>query len=264
MSTAIQLFKHEDFGEVRVVGDSENPRFCLSDVCKVLAIGNPSQVKTRLDEGVISNETLQTAGGMQAVTFINEDGLYDVILYSRKPIAKKFRKWITNQVVPSIRKSGVYMTAQAAEQILLNPDFIIKLAEQVKTAQKERDAALNQVAELKPKADYCEKILQSPEAMVVTIIAKEYGMSGATFNKLLHSYRIQYPVDGMWALYSEYVNKGYTVTVPTLTKNGGTVMQMKWTQKGRYFLYNFLKARGIVPLCEREYPMANLFGGVTA
>ena len=94
---AIEIFKNESFGEVRVAGTSEQPLFCLADVCKVLELGNPSQVKTRLDDGVISNEVIpDSLGRQQEMTFVNEDGLYDVILDSRKPQARAFRKWITS------------------------------------------------------------------------------------------------------------------------------------------------------------------------
>lgn len=106
---AIEIFKNESFGEVRVAGTSEKPLFCLVDVCKVLELGNPSQVKTRLEDGVISNEVIpDSLGRQQEMTFINEDGLYDVILDSRKPQAKAFRKWITSVVLPSIRNTGKY------------------------------------------------------------------------------------------------------------------------------------------------------------
>lgn len=106
---SIEIFKNESFGEVRVAGTSEKPLFCLADVCKVLELGNPSQVKTRLEDGVISNEVIpDSLGRQQEMTFINEDGLYDVILDSRKPQAKAFRKWITSEVLPSIRKTGKY------------------------------------------------------------------------------------------------------------------------------------------------------------
>lgn len=263
MENQVQLFNHPEFGGVRVVGDSENPRFCLSDVCKILAIGNPSQVKTRLDKGVISNETLQTAGGMQSLMFINEDGLYDVILDSRKPSAKKFRKWITNQVVPSIRKTGMYINPNAP----INPDLLIKIANDMKALAAQRDefkalaAAKDEtINQLQPKADYCEKILQSPNAVPVTVIAKEYGYSGVMFNQLLGSYKIQRRVGGVWTLYQEYIGKGYVVTETVVTNNGGSAMQMKWTQRGRFFLYDFLKARGHMPLCEQLIP--DLFGGM--
>lgn len=122
----IEIFKNESFGEVRVSGTSENPLFCLVDVCKVLELGNPSQVKTRLDDEVISNEVIpDSLGRQQEMTFINEDGLYDVILDSRKPQAKAFRKWITSEVLPSIRKTGSYSTGHP-----LSPsELILKLAE---------------------------------------------------------------------------------------------------------------------------------------
>lgn len=110
---SIEIFKNESFGEVRVAGTSEKPLFCLSDVCKVLELGNPSQVKTRLDNGVISNEVVpDSLGRQQEIIFVNEDGLYDVILDSRKPQAKAFRKWITSEVLPSIRKTGNYSLKQ--------------------------------------------------------------------------------------------------------------------------------------------------------
>ena len=254
-----QVYEHEQFGKIRVIGDAENPRFCLSDACKMLGIGNPSDVKKRLDKGVVSIETLQTAGGMQKITFVNEDGLYDLILESRKPEARKMRKWITAEVVPSIRKHGVYMTVEAAEKILFNPDFIIGLAKQVKDAQAERDAALAQVAELKPKADYCERILQSTEALPVTVIAKDYGMNAVDFNRLLHKLEIQYKVGKTWVLRQIYAGLGYMKTVTTELKGGLTVTMSYWTQKGRMFLYNVLKKANILPLIERNNPQVSLF-----
>ena len=97
----IQIFKNESFGEVRVAGTSEEPLFCLADVCKVLELGNPSQVKTRLCGEVITNEVIpDSLGRQQEMIFINEDGLYDVILDSRKPQAKTFRKWVTSEILP--------------------------------------------------------------------------------------------------------------------------------------------------------------------
>lgn len=123
---SIEIFKNENFGEVRVAGTSEQPLFCLADVCKVLELGNPSQVKTRLEDGVISNEVIpDSLGRQQETTFVNEDGLYDVILDSRKPQAKAFRKWITSEVLPSIRKTGSY----SAGQQLSPSELILKLAQ---------------------------------------------------------------------------------------------------------------------------------------
>ena len=252
--TIPQIYEHEQFGKIRVIGDSDNPRFCLSDACKMLGIGNPSDVKKRLDKGVVSIETLQTAGGAQQLTFVNEDGLYDLILESRKPEARKMRKWLTSEVIPSIRKTGMYINPNAP----INPDLLIKIGHDMKELAAQRDAALAQVAQLKPKADYCEKILQSTEALPVTVIAKDYGMAGAAFNELLHKLKIQYKVGKMWVLYQIYAGLGYTKSVTKTLRDGLIVTQNYWTQKGRMFLYSALKKSGVLPTVEREAPMATL------
>ncbi len=247
----IQLFNNDEFGQVRVVEIDGEPWFVAADVCRVLEIGNPSQALTRLDadeKGIIS---IDTRGGEQPMCIINESGLYALTITSRKPYAKKFRKWLTGEVAVSIRKHGAYMTPGTIEKVLLNPDFIIKLATELKN-----ERAKNAI--LQPKADYYDAVLSSEDAVPVTIIAKEYGMSGVTFNKLLNSEQIQYVRDNVWVLYRKYDNRGYTVTKTLLTGNQ-TRMHTYWTQRGREFIYHFLKARGIVPVRERQEAMATLF-----
>ena len=101
-------FDHEFFGRIRVAGDWDNPLFCLSDVCRALELPQVAKVVQRLDKEVLSTHPLRTIGGIQEMYFVNEDGLYDVILDSRKPEAKRFRKWITSEVLPSLRKYGFY------------------------------------------------------------------------------------------------------------------------------------------------------------
>ncbi|WP_342421104.1 BRO family protein [Paenibacillus sp. FSL E2-0178] len=129
------IFSNEEYNVRAILVDNE-PWFVLSDVCKVLGIGNPSDVKGRLDDDDYSIETLQTAGGMQRMITINENGLYDVILESKKPVAKTFRKWITKEVIPSIRKSGSY-NAQTNEYLSMSEeDRIIAYFTKVK-ADKE-------------------------------------------------------------------------------------------------------------------------------
>ena len=135
---AIQIFKNESFGEVRVAGTSEQPLFCLADVCKVLDL-QQGHVRERLDDGVVSTEPItDSMGRTQQANFVNEDGLYDVILDSRKPQAKAFRKWVTGEVLPSIRKHGAYMTERTLEQALLSPDYLIRLASRLKDERQRR------------------------------------------------------------------------------------------------------------------------------
>lgn len=152
---SIEIFKNESFGEVRVSGTSEEPLFCLIDICSVLELGNASQVKSRLDDGVITNEVIPDAlGRMQETSFINEDGLYDVILDSRKPQAKAFRKWITSDVLPSIRKTGQYQST-----VSLSPsELILKLAQinvenerKVKELEEKTEALQSELNEVKQR-----------------------------------------------------------------------------------------------------------------
>ena len=125
----LMIFEDALFGQVRTIMSASNePLFCLSDVCRALEMKR-FRIE-RLDKDVISNHPLQTAGGLQQVTFVNEDGLYDIVLDSRKPKAKKFRKWITSEVVPSIRKTGSYSVEQpkelsAAESLLQSVQLLV-------------------------------------------------------------------------------------------------------------------------------------------
>src|SRR5699024_8020729 len=131
-----------DGKELTIIEKNGEPFFKLSDVCKILGIGNPSQTKRRIEDGVISNEVIiDRYKRQQKATFINEDGLYYVILDSRKHETSRFRKWITSEVIPSIRKHGSYMTPETIEKALLIPDTIIKLATNLKKEQTNRKEA---------------------------------------------------------------------------------------------------------------------------
>ena len=174
----IQVFDNPDFGQVRVIEINGEPWFCLSDVCRVLEIGNPSQVKTRLEDGVITNEVIVDGlGRKQTVTFVNEDGLYDVILDSRKPLAKKFRKWITSEVIPSIRKTGGYVNT-------INATFLRQVADRMEALENRNLLLTTQVAELQPKANYYDVVLNCKDLVSTSTIAKDYGLSAKSFNQL--------------------------------------------------------------------------------
>ncbi|MBQ6757824.1 MAG: phage antirepressor [Selenomonadaceae bacterium] len=262
MENQVQLFNHSEFGGVRVVNKNE-PWFVGKDVAEALGYSNPQKaLRDHVSDKFKRTERIvHPLGGTQDTILINEAGMYKLVMRSKLPSAEKFSDWVCEEVLPSIRKTGMYATPAKVEEIIRNPDaFIETLIQGYQRVKGERDAALNQVAELKPKADYCEKILQSPETLCVTVIAKDYGYSGVMFNQLLGSFKIQRRVGKVWVLYQDYLGKGYVETETVVTKNGGSATQMKWTQKGRMFLYDFLKARGILPLCEKTMP--DLFGGV--
>lgn len=255
MDTNLTVFNHADFGNVRAIGDSENPRFCLADVCKVLELPQVAKVVQRLEDEVLSRHPIvDNLGRTQEMYFVNEDGLYDVILDSRKPNAKKFRKWLTSEVIPSIRKTGLYINPNAP----IDPNFLRRIADELEAKDKQIATLTEEKAKLKPKADYCDLILQSKEALPVTVIAKDYGMSAKAFNNLLHEMNIQFKSGKTWVLYQLYAGLGYVKSVTTVAENGFVATINYWTQKGRMFLYNILKKANILPLIEREAPMKNL------
>ncbi|WP_121605358.1 phage antirepressor [Virgibacillus sp. Bac332] len=174
-----QLTRIFDGRNLTIIESEGEPKFFLKDVCDILEIGNPSQVKTRLEDGVISNEVIQDRlGRSQKATFINEDGLYDVILDSRKQEAKRFRKWITSEVIPSIRKHGAYMTPEKIEETLLNPDTIIKLATNLKEEQQKRAKAEQTIEEQKPKVQFAEAVETSDTSVLVGELAKILKQNG--------------------------------------------------------------------------------------
>ncbi|WCG36811.1 phage antirepressor KilAC domain-containing protein [Companilactobacillus farciminis] len=189
--------------------------------------------------------------------FITEPQFYKLAIKANNATAEKFQDWVTSEVLPTIRKHGAYLTDSAIEQTLTDPDYLIKLATQLKTEREGRLIAEQQVNELKPKATYYDQVLSNPSLMNITAIAKDYGYSGKTFNKLLYKLKIQYPQTGTWFLYAKYQDKGWTQskTVPYRNaKNAtgkGSALQTKWTQKGRLGLYKELKKHGIVPKIEQ-------------
>ncbi|WP_310652690.1 phage antirepressor [Lactobacillus jensenii] len=247
----LQLFNFSG-SDVRTLLIDEKPWFVASDVTKILGLSNTTVALSRLDDDERSKFNLGRQGETNVV---NEFGLYELILASRKPSAKKFKRWVTHEVLPAIRKHGAYMTDEKIEEVLYNPDTLIKLATQLKDEREGRLIAEQQVAELKPKASYYDTILNNKDLVPVSYIAKDYGYSAKGFNLLLKELKIQYKLAGTWLLKSKYQSYGWTSTAsyPIETTHGHkTSTIMKWTQKGRLGLYNELKKHGILPMIERE------------
>lgn len=261
MNTNLQTWNYES-SEVRTIQKNGEPWWVLADVCKVLDLSNPSKVADRLEPDEKANFELGLRGG--ATNCINESGLYAVILRSDKPQAKPFRKWVTNEVLPSIRKHGAYMTDQTLERALTSPDFLIELATQLKAEQAQRKqlettvAVQNQqIAELQPKASYYDVVLNCKDLISISKIAKDYGWSAQKLNEYLHKHGVQYKQGKTWLLYQKYAGMGYTST-KTHTYHGDDGREHAaephtyWTQKGRLFIYDLLKSDGVFPLIERE------------
>lgn len=186
----IKVFENNQFGQVRTVMQNGEPWFIAADVCRALDVGNSRQALTRLDEdekGVISSDT---PGGMQEMSIVNEPGLYSLVLGSRKPEAKAFKRWITHDVIPSIRKHGGYLTPDKMEEALLNPDVLIRLATDLKAERAARIAAEEEAAQLaeKTKADapkvlFADSVSASQQSILVGELAKLLKQNGADFGQ---------------------------------------------------------------------------------
>lgn len=253
----LQIFKNNKLGEMRTIKKNGIPFVCLADVCKILDLEQVSRVKARLNQdGVTISKVIDNLGREQQATFIDESNLYKVIFQSRKTEAEKFTDWVTSEVLPAIRKTGGYI---AGEENLDEDELVLKamvvLNKKVEALKLENVQKTQIIGELKPKADYTDMILQNKDTITVTAIAKDYGMSAKTFNKILHELRIQYKQSDQWFLYEKYQKCGYTHSKTTqyIKSDGrsGTKLNTEWTQKGRLFLYNKLKENGIIPVIEQ-------------
>lgn len=195
--------------------------------------------------------------------FLPENMVYRLGFKASNEVAQKFQAVLADEVLPAICKHGAYMTPEKIEEALLNPDTLIKLATELKAerearkhAELEAASAKQVIGELKPKADYTDRILSSKGTVTTTAIAKDYGMSATGFNKLLHELHVIYKIGKQWFLYAKYQAKGYThsKTFDFVHTDGklDCNMQTEWTQKGRLFLYEFLKSHDILPMIERD------------
>ena len=243
--------------EVRTVTIDNNPYFSNADVCKILDINNPSQALKRLkQDGVITNEVIDGLGRKQDMKFVSESNLYKLIFQSKKKEAEAFTDWVTSEVLPAIRKHGLY----AIDDLLNNPDMAIAALQKLKEERRLRLQAQEEIAqknqiiqELQPKATYYDLVLQNKSLVAISVIAKDYGMSAKKMNKILHELKIQFKQGNTWLLYQKYAGKGYTQSKTHTIDADYSKMHTYWTQKGRLFLYDLLKnKKGILPLIEQK------------
>ena len=251
----ITIFKNNEFGEVRTLEQDGKTLFCGSDVAKALGYAIPSKAVNTHCKGVSKME-VPTNGGTQQMLFIPEGDLYRLIVNSKLPSAEKFERWVFDEVIPTVRKHGLY----AKDELLSNPDLFISALEELK-AERERTKRLELenaktkqiIGELKPKASYYDLILQNKSLLPISQIAKDYGMSGKAFNKLLHELGVQFKQGNTWLLYQGYADQGYTQSRTFAIDAERSRMHTYWTQKGRLFLYDLLKnERSLLPVIERK------------
>lgn len=256
----IQVFNNAELGEVRTTVIDGEVMFVGKDVAEILGYQNGSKaLADHVDEeDKLNNDSLSSLG-QRGGWLINESGLYSLILSSKMPNAKKFKRWVTAEVLPAIRKHGVY----AVDEVLQNPDVLIQALTELKKEREEKEklketvAVQNQqITEMTPKAGYYDVVLNCKDVISTTEIAKDYGWSAKKMNAYLHEKKIQFKQGKIWLLYQKYSEQGLTST-KTSVYNGRDGLSHSnihtyWTQKGRLFIYELLKEDGILPIMERR------------
>lgn len=253
MMNELKVFENAEFGSVRTVMIGDVPHFVGKDVAAVLGYKDTSDaLKRHVDEEDKLTRGFTDSGQVREMYVINESGLYSLIISSKMPNAKKFKRWVTNEVLPSIRQHGVYATEDFITKSIEDPAWAISVLQQLQ--EKKEMVAMQQqmILEMKPKVSYYDLILQNNSVMSISKISKDYGMSSQAMNKLLHELGIQYKQGKMWLLYQKYANQGYTQSKTHAIDADRSVMHTYWTQKGRLFLYDLLKSKkNIIPVIER-------------
>ena len=276
MEQVIQVLKQADvMGQnFAIYGTATDPMFKAKDVADWIGLTNVSDMVSRVDSDEVTKLNL---GGLQGETWmLTENGLYEVLMQSRKPVAREFKRGI-KKVLHEIRTKGGYIAATndmtdeeiMAKALLVAQSTIERRDQRIKeleTANKQQQARLEQAScqisemskdidEMKPKAEYYDMILNNKSTVLTTSIAQDYGMSAIAFNKVLSDLGIQRKVAGQWILYTQYIKKGYMQSKPiTITRRSGmkeVKYNSEWTQSGRIFLYDILKKNGILPMIER-------------
>ena len=251
----IQFFDSTEFGSIRVVEEDGKFLFCGSDVAKALGYSRPNEAVSTHCKGTVKRRT-PTTSGVQEMLFIPEGDVYRLISRSKLPAAERFEVWVFDEILPSIRKYGGYM---AGQEVLTDAELLANAMLVANRVIEDRERQIKELMEenkeLEEDANYTRTILRNPGLVTTNQIAKDYGMSARTFNKLLHSMGIQYKQGKQWLLYSPYQSKGYTAskTYDFTHKDGRKDVGMltMWTQRGRAFLYSALKDEGIVPEIEK-------------
>lgn len=262
MQNQIQLFQNQEFGKIRTVDIDGQPWFIGKDITKVLGYENGSRdINRHVDKTDRRNYRNGTSEiNNRGVTVINESGLYSLIISSQLPAAKIFTRWITSEVLPSIRKHGAYVTDDTLKKMRDDSGFTDDLINRLADERAKNASLLGEVEQLVPKARYYDLILQCENAVQTSIIAKDYGMTCAAFNKLLHGLKVQYKIGDCWLLYKDHADKGYTLTRTYHVNDYTSKIHTYWTQGGRRFLYDLLKWYGIIPEVEKTAVLPN--GGV--
>ena len=256
----IEIFSNNLFGEIRAIRKDGQPWFVGKDVAEKLGYKNTRDALiSKVDEEDKAVVKCDTIKGKQNTTIINESGLYSLVLSSKLPSAKEFKRWVTSEVLPAIRQTGGYIPhneKMSDEEIMARAlqvaqKTIEKKNEQLKLVEEENIKLAGIIESQKPKLEYLDEILSCDDALLVTSIAFDYGLSAQALNKILCEERVQRKVRSQYILYSDYLGKGYTKTETKMIGDKPRV-QTLWTQKGRMLIHKILTKRNIKATMDLE------------
>ena len=240
----MMIFQNVEFGAIRTLSDEQGEAlFCAKDVCDALGYKKTQLaiVKHVDRDDAAKRSTVDSLGRKNRALFINESGLYALILSSKLEGAKRFKRWVTSEVLPAIRKRGGYMVAKEGES---EKEVMKRALEIVKTTLAKRD---EQISKMKPRAEYADSVLDSITCVTTTQLAKELGMSAQELNRRLCEMRIQYWQSGQYMLYAEFARQGFarSRTRKHTLKHGMvlTEMYLVWTERGREFIHRLLNPK---------------------
>lgn len=241
---------NNDLFSLQVLTIEDQPYFIGKEVAAILGyVRSDNAIRNHVDSEDKLMHRFSASGQNRNMIIINESGLYSLILKSKLPQAKQFKRWVTSEVLPSIRKHGAYLTDSKLDEVLSNPDTIIKLATQLKEEKQKVKSLAQDLNIAKPKIEYHDLILNNDSLLSVNQIAKDYGLSARGFNQLLHDLGVQYKQSNTWHLYAKYQRFGFTQTQPYYDRKGNLLStSTKWTQDGKKFLYKLLKSHDIYPV----------------
>lgn len=256
----LMIFNNPEFGRFRTLEENGTVLFCGTDVARALGYSNPRDAVSRHCRGVVkrdgvsltTNQRGKTTEQTVEMSFIPESDLYRLVFSSKLPAAERFTDWVTGEVLPSIRRNGMYLLPKDY------PSALRALADAEEkrlalAAENERQAQV--IAEFEPIRQYVDTILESQDALATSQIAADYGMIAQQLNKILREEGVQHKVNGQWLLYKKHMNMGYTKskTIQFTNSDGrtDTKLHTQWTQKGRLMIHNILEKRGIVAVMDR-------------
>ena len=241
MDNKLMTFENAAFGKIRTLTIDGEPWFVAADVCKALELGNPSMTVERLDADEKGISSIDTLGGKQRMAIINEPGLYSVILRSRKPEAKAFKRWITHEVIPAIRKYGGYMTKSLLEQVLENPALIYEFARRMLAEQQKNERLKQELDRAKPKADYYDAFIHPESCTNIRATAKELKVPEKMFTAFLIRKRYLYRApSGSLMPYAKAADDGLFFVKDYIAVNGHQGVYTLVTPKGKALFLSML------------------------